>query len=77
MDEVVGHTEAAVERALQRMGTIDLQRIEPATVVSDWTLTEEVLRFLLSIVWELRPQHVLEFGSGLSTRVLAWTSAFH
>src|SRR5262249_23859360 len=39
-----------------------------------WALAPDALRLLASLVRHLRPRHVLEFGSGLSTQVLTWAS---
>lgn len=41
--------------------------------VSDggWSMEQDALRFLSAVVVSLKPQHILEFGSGLSTHVLA------
>lgn len=64
-------TEQGLGRALAASGSIDLTAIEPPVHVGKWTLSAEALRLLVSLVEELNPRHVLEFGSGLSTRVLA------
>jgi predicted O-methyltransferase YrrM len=50
---------------------VDLSWIEPPPTWDGWTLAPDTLGFLVRLVERLRPRHVLEFGTGLSTRVLA------
>jgi predicted O-methyltransferase YrrM len=72
-----GHASAAqtaIDEALQHFGNVDLDDIQPPVELRSWTLSEDVLRFLVSIVEQLAPSHVVEFGSGVSTQVLAWLS---
>ncbi len=66
---------AAIDRALARQRTKDLSWIEPPPRQDDWTLAPDALRLLIALVEELRPRHVVEFGAGLSTRVLAHACA--
>jgi predicted O-methyltransferase YrrM len=70
-----GITETAVRRALDTFRTLDLRSLLPAGKPAGWSLDLDTLRFLVSLVDQLQPQHVLEFGSGLSTDVLAWACA--
>src|ERR1051326_4400992 len=42
---------------------------------SGWSLALDALRFIACVVQHARPRHILEFGSGLSTRVLARAAA--
>jgi len=50
---------------------VDLSWIVPAPSADGWTLAPDALRFVTQMVREVRPRHVLEMGSGLSTRLLA------
>ena len=61
----------ALNRALEIAPTLSLGAFEGAVDVKRWTLDRNVLRLLWTLVQEVRPRHVIEFGSGLSTRVLA------
>jgi Methyltransferase domain len=61
----------AVDHALRGYASIDLSWISPAPTTDGWTLAPDALQFLTAIVRVLRPRHILELGSGLSTRVLA------
>ena len=61
----------AVERALAESAQVDLSWIVPAPTAEGWTLAPDALRFVTKIVEVLRPRHILELGSGLSTRVLS------
>jgi predicted O-methyltransferase YrrM len=61
----------AVEAALREAPGEELSWIQPPPPSDGWTLAPDALRFLSRLVPALSPSHVLEFGSGLSTRVLA------
>ena len=62
---------AAVETALREAPEEDLSWIRPLPPSDGWTLAPDALRFLSRLVPALSPRHVLEFGSGLSTRTVA------
>lgn len=62
----------ALQTALKNSNNVNLLDIDPFPKTTNWTLSPETLKFLVSLVPLLKPQHILEFGSGLSTRVLAW-----
>jgi predicted O-methyltransferase YrrM/trans-aconitate methyltransferase len=62
---------AAVRTALTDAESVDLSWVQPPPREDGWTMAPDSLRFLASLVSRLKPQHILEFGSGLSTRVLA------
>ncbi|MES4787335.1 MAG: hypothetical protein C4294_17745, partial [Nitrospiraceae bacterium] len=61
----------ALRAALSDIDGVDLSWIQPPPSNNGWTLAIDALRFLMSLVNHLRPRHILEFGSGLSTLVLA------
>jgi predicted O-methyltransferase YrrM len=61
----------AIGHALARMSDVDLSWLRPAPRAGDWSLADDTLRFLAAIVQVVRPEHVLEFGSGVSTRLLS------
>lgn len=61
----------ALRAALADTDWVDLSWIQPPPSNDGWTLAMDALRFLTRLVKHLRPRHILEFGSGLSTRVLA------
>jgi predicted O-methyltransferase YrrM len=64
-----------VERLLQEAAAVDLSWIVPPPTADGWTLAPDALRFVTAVVRALRPRHVLEMGSGLSTRLLAREAA--
>jgi predicted O-methyltransferase YrrM len=66
--------QSAIDEALATAATVDLSWLDPASA-NAWTLAPDALRFLSRLVEILEPQHVLEFGSGLSTCVLARAAA--
>src|SRR5436190_7885464 len=61
----------AVEQALREAAQVDLSWIVPPPTADGWTLAPDALRFVTRIVEILKPRHILEMGSGLSTRVLS------
>jgi predicted O-methyltransferase YrrM len=69
-DAAVTQTRNALDAALANFSEIDLQGFISRDDRSSWSLDSDTLKFLVSLVGFLGPQHILEFGSGLSTRVL-------
>src|SRR3954470_501145 len=60
-----------VDRLLREAVGADLSWIVPPPASDGWTLAPDALRFVTAAVRVLRPRHVLEMGSGLSTKLLA------
>lgn len=60
-----------IRNAQRQCGSVDLSWIVPAPTADGWTLAPDALRFVTQIVGNMKPAHILELGSGLSTRVLA------
>src|SRR3990167_6490771 len=50
---------------------IDLSWIKPPPSDRGWVMAGDGLRYLTALAKLLKPQHILEFGSGISTQVLA------
>ena len=65
----------AFERAVRDAPSVDLSWIGRPLREDGWELAPDVLRLLWSLVHSLQPRHVVEFGSGLSTLVLARAAA--
>jgi predicted O-methyltransferase YrrM len=61
--------------ALEDAPEVDLARIDPPVTRGSWSLWPEALQLLAALVTRLEPRHIVEFGSGLSTRVIAWAAA--
>jgi hypothetical protein len=61
----------AIEQALREAQQVDLSWIQPPPTADGWTLAPDALKFVTKMVELLRPRHILELGSGLSTRLLA------
>jgi hypothetical protein len=61
----------AIQQSLRDAPQVDLSWIQPAPTADGWTLAPDALRFVTKIVEVLRPRHILELGSGLSTRLLS------
>lgn len=64
-----------IDRLLREAAGVDLSWIVPPPAADGWTLAPDALRFVNAAVRALRPRHVLEMGSGLSTRLLAREAA--
>jgi len=64
-----------VDRLMREAASVDLSWIVPPPTADGWTLAPDALRFVTAAVRVLRPRHVLEMGSGLSTRLLAREAA--
>ncbi|HEX3356285.1 MAG TPA: hypothetical protein VHS31_04820 [Tepidisphaeraceae bacterium] len=60
-----------IDRALAARDSADISWIQPPPMRDGWTLAADALQFLDCLVRDLKPKHVLEFGAGLSTKVLA------
>ena len=61
----------SIQRALAARECADISWIHPPPEKDGWTLAADALKFIDALVRELRPAHVIEFGAGLSTKVLA------
>jgi hypothetical protein len=61
---------AVLKRAVRDRGSMDLSWIQPVPRSDGWTLAPDALQLIMRVVEYLQPGHLLEFGSGLSTRAL-------
>jgi predicted O-methyltransferase YrrM len=61
----------AIERARANAREEDLAWVGTLPPSDGWMLAPDALRLLMRLVEVLQPRHILEFGSGLSTRALA------
>jgi hypothetical protein len=66
-----GRPHALLEAAVDSAAAVDLSWVQPAPADHAWTLAPDALRLLTALVALAKPPHVLEFGAGLSTLVLA------
>jgi Methyltransferase domain len=67
----VGQAASALDEALRAAPGVDLSWVGRPLAEDGWEAAPDLLRLLFALVERLRPKHVLEFGSGLSTVVLA------
>jgi predicted O-methyltransferase YrrM len=65
----------ALDAARSMAPETNLDWLDPSLNDDGWALAPDALRFLAALMAELRPRHVLEFGSGVSTLVLAHSAA--
>ena len=61
---------AALETALADKTPVDLSWITPRPTKTGWTLAPDMLELLSRLVPVMAARHIVEFGAGLSTRVL-------
>jgi len=74
LDRVVRAREALLA-ALDDAPEVDLSFLAQVPADDGWACAPELLRLLHALVVTLQPRHVLEFGSGVSTAVLAHAAA--
>jgi predicted O-methyltransferase YrrM len=72
-DLAIASTCDALEAVLGDRTRTEFSTKSPAQ--NEWTLPVDEQRFLADLIARLKPQHILEFGSGTSTQVLARASA--
>ncbi|HEX9665660.1 MAG TPA: hypothetical protein VGA95_03785 [Thermodesulfobacteriota bacterium] len=58
-------------KALKGDVGIDLYWRSELSFLSDWPMAQDSLTFIINLIASLKPKHILEFGSGLSTHVMA------
>jgi predicted O-methyltransferase YrrM len=73
-EDAVVAARSALESALADRSRVDVSATSLPTQ-SDWALPADEQRFLASLVARLRPQHILELGSGTSTQLFARAAA--
>jgi predicted O-methyltransferase YrrM len=73
--ERVARAVEALDVALREAPAINLEWLDESFADDGWALAPDALRLLAALVAELRPRHVVEFGSGVSTLVLAHAAA--
>ena len=73
--ERVARAVEALDIALHEAPAINLEWLDESFADDGWALAPDALRLLAALVAELRPRHVVEFGSGVSTLVLARAAA--
>ena len=66
---------ACVEEAMGRARGVDLGWLPRSSRSDEWALAPDALLLLAGLVSTLAPRHILEFGCGLSTCVLARAGA--
>jgi len=67
----VARARETLSRAIDESAAVDLSFLRRTTTENGWEAPPDLLRLLYALVLELRPRHVVEFGSGVSTAVLA------
>jgi predicted O-methyltransferase YrrM len=67
----VVRSRVALTTALREAPAVDLGFLGVALSEDGWAGAPDLLRLLYALVGALRPRHVLEFGSGISTAVIA------
>ena len=67
----VGAAQAVLRNALANTNGTHLSWVRSYTASNGWALAADALRLLVSLITAMRPQHILEFGSGTSTQIMA------
>jgi len=67
---VINKSRSSLNKALRNKPDVDASLISELLSHSDWPMAEDSLTFIISLIASLRPKHILEFGSGLSTYVM-------
>lgn len=71
MTAEVAQARRALDAALAARDTVGLEWLGEPAWAPNWAMAPDTLRLLTTLVGELRPTRVVEFGCGTSTRVLA------
>ena len=74
MSVAIEQSREAWSRATAARKTIDLDWAAD-DLVDGWALRPDALALVMALVREMQPRHIIEFGSGLSTRALARASS--
>jgi predicted O-methyltransferase YrrM len=69
------HAAQSLDQAVREAPAVDLSWIAQPLVVDGWAAAPDLLQLLFALVRVARPRHVVEFGSGVSTLVLARAAA--
>lgn len=64
-------SQAVLQNALTNTDSPHLSWVQSFTASHGWALALDTLRLLASLITVMKPQHILEFGSGVSTKVMA------
>ena len=67
----VATAQRSIESAAREDETVDLSWLGLSLTVDSYALDLDALRFVSSLISNMKPRHVVEFGSGLSTLVIA------
>ncbi len=70
-NDAVITAQVALQKAINDFTTRSLEQLGIHCPENTWALAPDVLQLLVSLVHHLKPKHILEFGSGLSTKVLS------
>lgn len=69
-EAAVKSARSALAAALADTAPVDLSWLDPATVDARWSLSPDLVALLTRLVARVRPEHVVEFGTGFSSLVL-------
>lgn len=69
-DPRIEATRIAIDETVRSFRRFNLAPYKLPDSQSSWSLDDPTLQFLGELVYQLKPQHILEFGSGVSTELL-------
>jgi predicted O-methyltransferase YrrM len=61
---------SSIKKALKGEIGNNVLRHSEQSLHSDWPMAQDSLNFIINLIADLKPKHILEFGSGLSTYVM-------
>ncbi len=69
--KAIESSRSSLKKALKGKANLDLSWISNPSSNTDWPMASDSLTFIVSLIANLRPKHILEFGTGISTYVMA------
>jgi len=69
--KAIENSRSSLKKALVGTADLDVSWVSKLYSDSDWPMAPDSLTFVVSLIANLKPKHILEFGSGISTYVMA------
>lgn len=67
----IENSRSSIKKALIGKVDFDVSWISKLSSNSEWPMAPDSLTFIVSLIADLKPKHILEFGTGISTYVMA------
>lgn len=69
--KAIENSKSSLRKARIGKADLDASWVSKLYFDSDWPMEPDSLTFIVSLIANLKPKHILEFGSGISTYVMA------